>query len=68
MSTTIQVNDDTMIFLKKLRSQYETSSYDALLQILVKKDLKPKKSLWGAGGKMTMKEILSDLRDKHDRF
>lgn len=25
------------------------------------------KSLWGAGGKMTMKEILDELRDKSDR-
>lgn len=68
MTTTIQVNDDTMQFLKLLREQYKATSYDALLKMLVEKAMKPSKSLWGAGGKMTMKEILKDLRDKSDRY
>lgn len=29
---------------------------------MIKKALKPQKSLWGAGGKMSMKEILKGLR------
>ena len=68
MPTTIQVNDDTIIFLKELRVKYEVSSYDALLKILLKKTFKPKHSLWGHGGKITMKEILKDLRNKSDRY
>lgn len=31
------------------------------------KAIKPKISMWGAGGKLTMKEIVRDLRDKNDR-
>jgi len=68
MTTTIQVNDNTMHFLKLLREQYKVSSYDAVLNILIEKAMKPSKSLWGAGGKLGMKEILKDLRDKSDRY
>ncbi len=68
MATTIQVNDNTMQFLKLLREQYKAASYDELLKILIEKAMKPPKSLWGAGGKMGMKEILKGLRDKSDRY
>ena len=68
MSTTIQVNDNTMHLLKLLREQYKASSYDELLNILLKKAMKPSKSLCGAGGKLSMKEILKGLRDKSDRY
>lgn len=68
MTTTIQVNDETIMFLKSLREQYKLDSYDALIKILIGKATKPLKSLAGAGGKMTMKEILKDLRDETDRF
>lgn len=27
-----------------------------------------KKTLWGAGGKLSMKEILKDLRDESDKY
>jgi len=66
MTTTIQINDDTIKYLKLLRDQYEAQSYDALLKILMEKSMKPKKSMWGAAGKMSMKEILKDLRDESD--
>lgn len=68
MTTTIQVNDNTMHFLKLLREQYKASSYDAVLNILIEKAMKPSKSLAGAGGKLSMKEILKGLRDKSDRY
>ncbi len=68
MSTTIQVQNDTLEFLKELREQYEVSSYDALLKILIAKAKKPSQSLWGRGGKMKIKEILEGLREKNDRY
>ena len=68
MSTTIQVNEDTVDVLKILRDQMNASSYDALIKVLIEKAMKPKKSLWGYGGKKTMKDILKDLRDKSDRY
>jgi len=68
MSTTIQVNEDTVQYLKQLRVQYEVDSYDTLLKILIMKVMKQKKSLFGKGGKMDMKEIMVNLRDKHDRY
>ena len=68
MATTIQVNENTISILKHLRTQFKVPTYDALLSILIKKALKPSKSMWGAGGKLTMKEILKDLRDESDRY
>lgn len=68
MSTTIQVNDETVDVMKVLRDQMQVPSYDALIKVLIEKAMKPRKSLWGIGGKKTMKEILKDLRDKSDRY
>ena len=68
MTTTIQVNDDTVMFLKALREQYNVQSYDALIKILIGKATKPLKSMYGALGKMTKEDILKDLRDKSDRY
>lgn len=68
MSTTIQVQDETLVVLKRLREQFNALTYDALLKELIKKATRSKKSLWGAGGKMRMNELLSGLRDKHDRY
>ncbi len=67
MTTTIQVNDGTIAVLKTLREQFQVPSYDALLNLLIKRSVKQKKSFWCAGGKLSMKEILKDLRDKDDR-
>lgn len=67
-TTTIQVNQKTVTVLKLLREQFNVPSYDAILNILIEKALKPKKSMWGSGGKVTIKEILKDLRDKSDRY
>ncbi|MBS3115871.1 hypothetical protein J4482_04615 [Candidatus Woesearchaeota archaeon] len=68
MTTTIQVNDDTIEDLKTLKEQLNFGSYDALMKFFLKKTMKPEKSMWGAYGKMTMKEILNGLRDETDRY
>lgn len=66
MTTTIQVQEDTIAILKQMREQFHLDTYDALLKKLIVKAGKPKKSLWGAGGRASMKEIVKELRDKHD--
>lgn len=68
MTTTIQVNDDTVNFLKMLRKQFNVASYDELIKILIEKAMKPRKSGYGVGGKLGMKFILKNLRDKSDRY
>lgn len=68
MATTIQVSNDTLDFLKQLREQFKTPSYDALLRMLIEKAMKPQKSMWGAGGKLSMKEIMKGLRDESSRY
>ncbi len=45
MVTTIQVDEDTMSFLKHLKEQYNASSYDVTIKLLIEKAMKPAKSL-----------------------
>lgn len=66
MITTIQLKTSTVKILKKLREQMNVKSYDEAIKKLVVR--KPKKSFWGAGGSISMSEIMRDLRDKKDRF
>lgn len=68
MATTIQVQEDTLDFLKHLREQFETSTYDALIKVLIQKAMIPQQSLWGKAGRMSMKDILKNLRDESDRY
>ena len=68
MNTTIQITEETVNVMKLMRDQLKLPSYDALLKILITKAVKPKRSLWAAGGKASMKDILKDLRDKSDRY
>ena len=67
-TTTIQVENMTVHILKQLRDQYQEPSYDSLIRLLIRKATKPTRSLYGAGGKLSRKEILNNLRDKHDRY
>ena len=68
MATTIQIQDDTLDFLKHLRDQFDVHSYDALIKTLIQKAMAPQRSLWGKAGKMNRKDILKDLREEHDRY
>ena len=68
MVTTIQIQEDTLDFLKHLRKQLDVPSYDMLIKELIQKAMTPKQSFWGKAGKMGMKEILKNLRDKDDRY
>ena len=67
--TTIQVNDGTLLMLKKEKERANASSYDELIQNLINKN--KHESYFGAFAKKkhyTREEILKDLRDKFDRI
>ena len=72
MVTTIQVDEKTILLLKKLKEMLEASSYDEAITKIAIKHMKPKKSMAGSLAKyypkgLSREEILKDLRDKDDR-
>ena len=68
MTTTIQVQEDTLELLKQMRIMTKTNSYDAAIKEIIKKSAVKERSLYGFLGKKTMKNILNDLRDENDRL
>ena len=75
MITTIQVNEKTILLLKKLKVALDASSYDEAITKLAIKHIKPKKSMAGSLGKYyknysTEKMIkeLKEERKESDRF
>jgi hypothetical protein len=72
MVTTIQVDEKTILLLKKLKRELEASSYDETINKIAIKCLKPDKSMAGSLkkyiGKLSRNEILNNLKDKHDRI
>jgi len=73
MVTTIQVDEQLLLLLKKLKEEYRAQSYREALMTGVSQLLKPKISLAGSLKKhfpkgLSREEILKDLRDKNDRF
>ena len=72
MVTTIQVDEKTILLLKKLKEHLEASSYDEAITMIAIKYIKPQKSMAGSlkkyTGKLSRNEILKDLRDKDDRL
>ena len=72
MVTTIQINKETLLLLRKLKADYQANSYDEAIKRIVLKSIKPEKSMAGSlakyVGKLSKKEILKDLRDKSDRI
>lgn len=64
MATTIQISDSTKQLLELLKEQEEASSYDQVLQKLLRQHTKVPKSMFG-----TMKDIKwkkSDRMDFHE--
>ncbi|MBI2666771.1 hypothetical protein HYX13_04115 [Candidatus Woesearchaeota archaeon] len=68
MTTTIQIQEDTLVFLKQMRESFALPSYDSLIKVLLQKAMHPSQSLWGKAGKLSMQEVLKDMRDKSDRY
>ncbi len=64
MATTIQVKDTTMRFLQAFKSETKAKSYDEALMNLFKR----KRGLESMYGSIPKGDIMTDLRDKHDRF
>ena len=67
MKTTIQVEQNTLELLRKIKESTNSNSYDETINKIVLKNLNTK-SLFGYLGKKNIKEILKGLRDKSDRF
>ena len=72
MVTTIQVDEKTILLLKRLKQELDVSSYDDAINKIAMKCLKPEKSLAGSLRKyvkeLSKEEILNDLKEKHDRI
>lgn len=72
MVTTIQVDEKTILLLKKLKTFLDASSYDEAITKIAIKHMKPRGSMAGSLRKYTRRlersEILKDLRDKNDRL
>ncbi len=67
MVTTIQIQEKTLHWLKKIKQETNAESYDDAINKLIQNNL-PKKSMAGILGKKTKEWIMKDLRDKSDRF
>lgn len=68
MPTTIQLNEETHNILKHLKNNTNASSYNEVIDKLLKGAFR-EKSMYGYLGKeKSMKNILKGLRDEHDRF
>jgi predicted CopG family antitoxin len=65
MYTTIQVKEETMESLKSLKEREGLKSYDSAIRILLKEGKKHKSM---AGTLPRDWDLLTDLRDKHDRY
>ena len=67
MKTTIQINQNTLELLKKVKDNTSSNSYDEVINKIIIRNLN-KESLFGYLGKRNRKFILKELRDKSDRF
>lgn len=67
MQTTIQISAKTLEMLKKVKTDTDSRSYDEAITKMVLGSLK-KESLAGYLGQRPLKHLLSNLRDKNDRY
>ena len=75
MVTTIQVDEKTLLILKKLKEALDASSYDEAINKVAIKHLRPKKSMAGSLAKYyknkDIKTILKEMKEdrrEDDRF
>ncbi|MBI3334350.1 hypothetical protein HYZ97_02595 [Candidatus Pacearchaeota archaeon] len=68
MVTTIQVDEKTLLILKKLKEALEASSYDEAINKIAIRHLKPNKSMAGSLKRYlkdeNLKEILKELKEE----
>ncbi len=67
MQTTIQISDQTLELLKKVKTDTGSRSYDEAITKMVLNSFK-KESLAGYLGEKPIKHLLHGLRDKNDRY
>ncbi len=65
MVTTIQVQEETLALLKKLRDFSGAKSYDEAVLNVVRKELKPASAYGVLKGKITRKELEAFIREEH---
>ncbi len=67
MTTTIQIEENTLKILKKIKEETHSSSYDEAINKMVTSRLKDQ-SFAGYLGRRPVKEILKGLREKNERI
>jgi len=67
MVTTVQISDDTLELLKKMKAETKSSSYDEAIKKMVISCVR-EKSLAGYLGLKSSVQLMKNLREKHDRF
>lgn len=67
MTTTVQIQDDTLQLLKKVKKETHSFSYDEAIRKIVSFRVK-EKSLGGYLSAYASQTTRKDVRDKHDRF
>ena len=72
MVTTIQVNERTLLLLKKLKEELHASSYEDAIVKVASQRTKSMESMAGylgkKYGKLSKNKIMEDLREKNDRI
>ncbi|MFH1697333.1 MAG: hypothetical protein ABH854_05525 [Candidatus Diapherotrites archaeon] len=67
-TTTIQVEHPTKELLNELKKNFNSKTYDEVIQRLVKKKTGSMFGKLSKGKKVSVAEMMKGLRDKHDRF
>jgi predicted CopG family antitoxin len=72
MVTTIQIDEKTLLLLKKLKEELNASSYDEAITNVVVKHMKPKKSMAGSLAKYfknySTKKMVKELKEERRKF
>ncbi len=67
MPTTIQINEETLELLKKVKHQTKAQTYDEVIQNFMKLS-EYARTFRGFIGKKKSRDLMHGLRDKKDRF
>ncbi|MEK6889353.1 MAG: hypothetical protein AABW80_04575 [Nanoarchaeota archaeon] len=72
MVTTIQVDEKTLLILKKLKEALDASSYDEAINKVAVKHLRPKKSMAGSLAKYyknySTEQMIKELKEDRRKF
>ena len=68
MVTSIQIGEDTLVLLKKYKSQFKAETYDEVIKKFMKLGQYGKSYQGYLGKKISRDSLLKNLRDKQDRY